>query len=245
MAKPCLWHKIDAGKLCVLLRSGLLKEVFHKNDELYLLRRLVSAYTDLVKAGVRTLNQKFAINWAEGFSPDISKKSPFHFVAGHLDKSIALYSATKTEYEKQFQLLCRKNKLLRSQKKLHGIGVIGAVKILAYVVDARRFPTAGHYLSYCGLVKLVKDSGQRSYGQRTPRHNHILKSVYKTVAMAAINGQNPIYEYYEYLLHKGIAEHNARNAVARYIAKVSYGMLKHGTEYHPYLWRKTETAKNS
>ena len=26
--------------------------------------------------------------------------------------------------------------------------------------------------------------------------------------------------------------------------KVSYGMLKHGTEYQPYLWRTTETAQN-
>ena len=236
--------KIDAAKLCVLLRAGLLKEVFHRDDELYRLRRLVSAYEDLVKAGVRALNQRSAVARAEGFPSDIPKETPLHFVVEHLDKSIALYDTAKAEYEKQFRALCRKNTFLKAQDKLPGIGIIGAVKILAYVVDARRFPTAGHYLSYCGLVKLVKLSGQCSYGQRSPRHNHALKAVYKTAAMAAIAGQNPIREYYEYLLHKGVAEHNARNAVARYIAKVSYGMLKHGTEYQPYLWRKTETAQN-
>lgn len=235
--------KIDAGKLCMLLRAGLLKEVFHRDDELYRLRRLVSAYEDLVKAGVRALNQKAAVARAEGFPSDVPKETPLHFVLEHLDKTIGLYDTAKAEYEHQFETLCRKNTSLKALDKLHGIGIIGAVKILAYVVDARRFPTAGHYLSYCGLVKLVKESGQRSYGQRSPRHNHALKAVYKTAAIAALCGQNPIREYYEYLLSNGVAEHNARNGVARYIAKVSYGMLKHGTEYQPYRWRKTETAQ--
>ena len=93
-------------------------------------------------------------------------------------------------------------------------------------------------MSYCGLVKHEKLSGGRSYGRRKPRYSHTLKAVYKTAAMAAIKGNNPIREYYEYLLAKGIAEHNARHAVARYIARVTYGILKNGTRYEPYRWRK-------
>jgi hypothetical protein len=57
--------KIDAGKLCLLLRSGLLKEVYHSLNEDYKIRKLVSAYEDLVKAGVRVKNQKSAIYRAE------------------------------------------------------------------------------------------------------------------------------------------------------------------------------------
>ncbi len=130
-------------------------------------------------------------------------------------------------------MLCRNDRLLRAQTQLAGIGPIGAVKILSAVIDARRFPRDAHYLSYCGLVKLVKESGQRSYGYRSPRFNHTLKAVYKTAAMAAIGGANPMHEYYEYLLSKGVPAHNARHAVARQIAKISYGMLKHGTDYQP------------
>jgi hypothetical protein len=40
--------------------------------------------------------------------------------------------------------------------------------------------------------------------------------------------------YYDWLIARGLAEHNARNAVARYIAKVSYGMLKNGQRFIPY-----------
>ena len=158
-------------------------------------------------------------------------------------QSIELYHQTKLEYEKKFEHLCRRNKLLKAHTGLHGIGTIGAVKILAYVVDARRFPRAGHYLSYCGLVKHEKLSGGRSYGRRKGRYNHVLKAVYKTAALAAIAGDNHVREYYDYLLGKGIAEHNARHAVARYLAKVSYGMLKTGQPYQPYRWR--EEADNT
>jgi hypothetical protein len=94
--------------------------------------------------------------------------------------------------------------------------------------------------SYCGLIKHEKLSGGRSYGRRTPRYSRMLKSVYKTAALAAINGKNPIREYYDHLLSNGVAEHNARHAVARYIARVSLGMLKSRTRYEPYRWRNNQ-----
>jgi hypothetical protein len=64
-----------------------------------------------------------------------------------------------------------------------------------------------------------------------------LKGVYKLAAMSALGGNNPMREYYDVLLAKGIAPHHARNAVARYIARVTYGMLKHGTPYQVYMER--------
>jgi transposase len=125
-----------------------------------------------------------------------------------------------------------------------GIGAIGAVKIVATVVDAHRFPRAGNYLGYCGLVQHEKISGGRSYGRRHPRFNHTLKTVYKLAAMAAISGtENPIREYYNFLLAKGVAEHNARHAVARYLARITYGILKTGTRYQPYRWRDHTTQQ--
>ena len=53
--------KIDAGKLCKLLKNGMMKEVYHSTNELYELRKLVSYYDDEVRAGVRLLNQKSAL----------------------------------------------------------------------------------------------------------------------------------------------------------------------------------------
>src|SRR5580765_4570695 len=44
--------KRDAKDLCRLLRNNSLKEVFHSDDELYQLRKLVSTYDDFVNSSV-------------------------------------------------------------------------------------------------------------------------------------------------------------------------------------------------
>lgn len=219
--------KIDARKLCQLLRAGLLKEVFHTCDALYELRQLVSAYEDIVRAGVRAYNQQDALHRSHGTHATQSS-----IVMDSLTQSIALYEQTKVHYEQRFQTLARRVSGLKLLVTVPGIGTIGAVKILASVVDARRFPRAGHYLSYCGLVKHEKLSGRRSYGRRTGRFNHQLKAVYKIAALAVLRTQGPLRVYYDRLIAGGVAEYNARHALARTIARITYGILKSGQPFH-------------
>lgn len=226
--------KIDAQKLCKLLRAGLLTEVFHTDSSLYELRLLVSAYEDVVRAGIRVQNQRKSL--ALGHR-DTHKSSAF--IEGILKENIDLYRRTKEQYEKRFNQFARHNKFVRLQREIDGIGTIGAVKIVACVVDAHRFPTAGKYHCYCGLAKNEKLSGGRSYGRRKPRYSRTLKSVYKTAALAVTHGNSPLRAYYDHLLHLGVAEYNARHALARYIARISYGMLKNGTRYEPNRWKGT------
>jgi transposase len=227
--------KIDAGKLCTLLRGGLLKEVYHSDSNLYQLRLLVSAYDDVVRSGIRLLNQQAALKLTHRDTGNTAA-----FIGGILKESIDLYRKAKEEYERHFRDSARRISLVRFQRHIPGIGTIGAVKIVACVVDARRFAHSGKYFRYCGLIKHEKLSGGRSYGRRKPRYSRMLKSVYKTAALAAINGKNAIRDYYDHLLAHGVAEHNARHAVARYIARISYGMLKNGMPYEPYRWRDAE-----
>ncbi len=54
--------KIDAGKLCELLRAGLLKEVYHSDNGLYELRTLVSAYQDVVTPTWLLIAQNTTLN---------------------------------------------------------------------------------------------------------------------------------------------------------------------------------------
>ena len=234
--------KIDAGKLCLLLKGGLIKEVFHTTGKIYQLRKYVSAYEDLIKYGVRLINQKWALRLSQGVvsKREIIKNDKItSFIEERLDKAIEVYQESKEQYNQLFKKISKQEKLVSNQLTIPGIGEISAVKIVSTVVDAGRFKKAGHYLVYCGLVKHEKLSGGKVYGKRKPRYNRAMKAVYKTAAMAAIRSDSPIREYYEYLLSKGVSEHNARNAAARYIAKISYGMLKNGEKYEPYRWRKT------
>ena len=106
------------------------------------------------------------------------------------------------------------------------------------VTDAKRFENKYKYYAYCGIVKHFKKSGERDYGKRKARHSRILKRCYKIAANAAIGGNNDIREYYEYLLQCNYSHEDARNQIARYIAKVSYAVMKYKTDYRPYQWRE-------
>ena len=232
--------KIDAIKLCDLLRNGLLTEVFHADDDkLYELRRLVSAYDDLVKHGVRSQNQRYALIRGMGSKKD-KLDDTTAFISCFIDRDISFYEETKGAYEDKFENLCKTNHLLKALTTLDGIGPIRAVKILAAVIEPKRFPTMGKYFAYCGLVRVEKTSGKKKYGTRKPHYNRMLKGLYNGAAMTVINGNGSIREYYDLLLSKGVAEYNARVAVARYIARLSLGILKTGERYQPYRWRKNK-----
>jgi len=230
--------KIDASKLVQLLKANLLKEVYHSTDKFLFLRRIVSGYEDLVKAGVRLRNQKTSLLRACGMAKneamDARRFPGEQFVLECLDRQISSYEIEKKSYESEFKILAKKYPEIRHQKSLPGIGDINAVKIVARVVSPERFSDKGHYLSYAGLVKHEKISGQKSYGKRNPRYCRQLKDVYKTGVNAAIGGNNPINDYYEYLVAGGEPEYDARHKACRRLATLSLGVFKSGEKYQPY-----------
>jgi len=240
--------KIDASKLVRLLKADLLKEVYHSNDDFLYLRRLVSGYDDLVKTGVRLKNQRASFLRACGCkdvkNTTVKLNAPNdNFVLDCLNRQISLYKEEKAGYEKEFKRLAQKYPAIRHQQSLPGIGPINAVKIVALVVTPHRFGSQGHYWSYAGLIKHEKTSGQRSYGKRSPRYCRQLKGVYKTSVKAAIGGNNPINDYYQYLLkEEGLPEYNARHKACRKLATLSWGVFKSGKKYQPY---RRDTATNT
>jgi len=215
--------KIDASKLVQLLKAGLMKEIYHSTDKFLYLRRVVSGYEDLVKAGVRLKNQRYALLRACGKSGNEKIGSTLdsqgeQFVLDCLDRQIETYGKEKECYENEFERFARKNHEIKHQKSLPD-----------------RFPDKGHYLSYAGLIKLDRISGGRSYGKKNPRYSRQLKSVYKSGVLAAIGGNNPINDYYEHLIQeKGYPEHNARHKVCRRLAILSLGVFKSGRKYQPF-----------
>lgn len=220
---------IDAAKLCLLLRQGSLKEVYHSTSKLYQLRLLVSTYEDTICAGVACQNRLKA-----RLRGRLTEGATAELIVRQLQESIALYRKTKEELEHEFQHWARRTPQVRALVKVPGIGVRSAAKIVGTVIDARRFPNRWHYDSYCGLVWHHKHSGGNSYGRRRPAYSRVLKAVYKTAALAAIHGHNEFADYYQRLCQRGIAVHNARHATARHIAHISYGILRNGTAYDPH-----------
>lgn len=228
--------KMDAKKLVILLRGGLLKAVFHSGDEFIYLRKLVSGYEDTVKAGVRLQNQRAAIYRANGLSKNSTEtlSDTENFVLEGIATGLNLYEEEKKRYEKEFKRLAKKNKMIKALITVPGFADINAVKTVARVVDPQRFNSRNHFWSYCGLIKFDEISGGRSYGKRLPRYCRTLKNVFRTAAFAAIrsDADNYFRRYYDYLIaEKKYPEHKARNAVARKIAAITLGVLKTGERF--------------
>ena len=240
--------KIDARKLCLLLRSGLLKEVYHTSNEDYKIRKLASAYIALVKSGVRIKNQNSALYRGEGlkYKKDKIKKGEeiLSFVEEQQKRAIKLYEEEKKKYEEVFKELKKKNEVIKMLCQVSGIKETSAVKIYSVVIEARRFENKYKYWAMCGLVKHDRESGGKNYGKKNPRYSRILKNVYKSAALAAIGGNNDIREYYEVLLQKGYPIAEAKNQIARYIAKVTYAVMKNKKPYKAYQWRELNKQKS-
>lgn len=230
--------KIDASKLATLLKGGFLKPVFHTDSEFIFLHKLVSGYEDLVRQGVQLKNQRTAMMRAQGkhSSDRTVEETQAIFVLNNLDKRVELFEIQKNLYEKQFSQIIDSQPMLNHLTSIPGIGKIGAVKIAAIVVDAKRFSSKHHFLSYCGLVKHDRMSGGRSYGKRTPRHSRALKGVFKTGALSCLKGQQEehkiLKDYYEYLItKKNYPEYRARHSLARRIAVIALGVMKSGKDF--------------
>lgn len=241
--------KIDASKMVQLLRAGLLKPVFHSGDDFIYLRKLVSGYQDLVKAGVRLKNQRAALFRGNGLLPERSAQLAHpaeRFVLDGLDRGIEAFEEEKVRYEAEISKLCKKHKALRNLMSLPGIGEIGAIKIVSRVVDPRRFKSKSDFLSYCGLIRLEKMSGGRSYGKKPSRYCPMMKDVFKFAALNATQAHvNTTFKrYYEHLVQeKNYPAHNARNAIARRVAVLAWGILKSGKPFQPKPdWRPRDSV---
>jgi transposase len=223
--------KIDATKLVQLLKANLLKPVFHSGDEFFYLRKIVSGYEDVVKAGVRLKNQRSALFRAQGKgkSEKTLENPKDTFVLDGIDRGILAYEEEKQRYEKEFHKIWKSYPMVKNLETLPGVGEIGAVKIAAIVVDARRFADRAHFLSYCGLIRLDRISGGKSYGSKKPRCCPALKGVFKTAALSVIlpSRKSFLSDFFVFLVRdKNYSERNARNAVARRIAVLAYGIMK-------------------
>lgn len=225
--------KIDALKLLQLLRGGFLKPVFHSMKETIKLRKLTSYYIDLVREVVQLKNQRSAAYLAQG----LSRKNNIEtlsdeagFITDLIEQRINLCEEQRKKYVKVFQEKCKTVPLVKNIYSIPGFGEINAVKLAAIVVDANRFADKSAWLSYCGLVRLQKMSGGRSYGSKIPRHSRIVKSIFKTAALATID--NHFKDFYQTLItEKHYPEFNARHALARRIAIITYGVMKNNKPY--------------
>jgi transposase len=127
----------------------------------------------------------------------------------------------------------REHSLLRS---VPGIGPVTASSVIAWATPIKRFDSARHFASYAGLAPSTRQSGERRIDGGTARTgNRHLGATFVQAALTFTSRQGPgdeLYRWYERVLRRR-GWKKARVALARKLAAVAYGVLKHGERYDP------------
>jgi len=229
---------LDARKLARFLRGGFLTPVYHDGSKREKFKILISGYMALVEDAVRMKNRYKSIFRRSG-KKQTGKKlyndesliediaDPGHkFVGSNIYKLLREMETMRGSYVKEIKEQSKEFEEVDYIKSIPGIGDIQTAKIVAYVIDPKRFANKHKYYSYCGLVRHKRTSDGVSYGSSKIWGNSILKCVYKMAAQSAVNSNNAFKQYFDHLTKNGYNDKNAYNDISRKIAAISLAVWK-------------------
>jgi transposase len=234
--------KIDAQKIAVLLRGGMMPQAYVYPAEMRATRDLLRRRCHLARkraeflAHIHNTNSQYNL-------PEIGKRLANkanregvadHFPDPSVHKAIEIDVALIDHYD---QLLNEvEGYLTRSAKaddvqtfarlqSVPGIGQILALVILYEIHDIARFPRVQDFVSYCRLVKCAKESnGKRSGTSGKKIGNVHLRWAFAEAAVLFIRQSQPGKEYFARLEHKH-GKAKALTVLAHKLGRAVYYML--------------------
>ena len=247
--------KVDARKLAELLRSGMLRPVYHGENGLRTLRELARSYQTISKDLTRVMNRLKALyrGWSipcagtqvytQRYREEWLNKLP---QAGVRRRAELLYrqldglQALRREVRPELLAESQKHKAAKLLRQIPCIGPIRAARLLALMQTPYRFRSKRQLWTYSGLGIETRDSAQyrfvRGQLQRAKKpqqirglnqnHNHEMKDIFKGAATRASCGVGPLRDFYVALLDKGMKPEMARLTLARKIAAIALTLWK-------------------
>src|ERR671925_559768 len=194
--------KIDAQKIAVLLRGGMLPQAYVYPAEMRATRDLLRRRMHLMRkraellAHVQNTNSQYNL-------PEIGKK-------------IAKQHDAQTLYRLQ---------------SVPGIGKILSLVLLYEIHDIQRFPRVQDFVSYCRLVKCAKESAGKRYGTSGAKiGNAYLKWTFSEAAVLFLRN-HPAGQKYLARLENKHGQGKALTVLAHKLARAGYYMLKRGVAF--------------
>jgi transposase len=249
--------RIDARKLAELLRSNLLRPVYHGEHGVRTLKELSRSYLTISGDVARVMTRLKAVyrSWAipcagkQVYAPrhraqwlskiteaGVRRRAEFYYQ--QLDKLRSLRQQVRRE------LLAESGKHQASKLlcQIPSIGPIRAALLIAIIQTPHRFRTKRQLWAYGGLGIETHSSADHRYveGQLRPskrpvslrglnrNHNHELKNIFKGAAIIAATKAGPFQEFYAALVAKGMRPEMARLTLARKIAAITLIVWKKG-----------------
>jgi transposase len=247
--------KVDAQKLADLLRTGMLRPVYHGENGLRTLRELARSYQTISKDLTRVMNRMKALYRGWGIPcagtqvyaarsreewlsklPQVGVRRRAELLYQQLDGLQAL----RREVRPEFLAEGRKHKAAKLLRQVPCIGPIRAARLIALMQTPHRFRSKRQLWTYSGLGIETHDSAQYRFvsGQlqrsRKPQqirglnrnHNHEMKEIFKSAATRASCSRGPFHDFYTGLLAKGMRPEMARLTLARKIAAITLTLWK-------------------
>lgn len=237
--------KVDAHKIAVLLRGGMLPMA-------YVYPREMRATRDLLRRRCYFMRKRAELithiqNTASQYTlPTFGKKIAYkgnrldiadRFADPEVRKSIETNLALLDSYDR---LLADLELHLARAAKVHdvnafyrlrsvpGIGKILALVLLYEIHDIHRFPRVQDFVSYCRLVKCAKESDGKRYGYSGQKiGNAHLKWAFSEAAVLCLRG-NPAAQRYVTRLATKHGKPKALTILAHKLARAIYYMLRRG-----------------
>ena len=237
--------KIDAHKIAVLLRGGMLPMA-------YVYPRAMRATRDLLRRRCHFMRKRAELithiqnTASQCLLPPFGKKIAYHgnraglaeqFTDPEVRKSIETNLALLDYYDR---LLTELELHLTRSAKVHdvnafyrlrsvpGIGKILARVLLYEIHDIHRFPRVQDFVSYCRLVKCAKESAGKHYGYAGAKiGNAHLKWAFSEAAVLSLR-QNPVAQQYVARLAHKHGKAKALTILAHKVARAVYFMLSRG-----------------
>jgi len=252
--------RVDAGKLADLLRTGMLRPVYHGENGLRTLRELGRSYQTIGQDLNRVMNRLKAVyrGWgiacagarvyAPRYREEWLSKIPH---AGVRRRAELLYEqldglqGLRRTVRPELLAESRKHTAAKLLRQIPCIGPIRAARLIALIQTPHRFRSKRQLWTYSGLGIETHDSAQyrfvRGQLQRSNKpqqlrglnenHNHEMKEIFKGAATRASCGVGPLRDFYVALLDKGMKPEMARLTLARKIAAITLALWKKGGRF--------------
>jgi transposase len=252
--------RIDARKLAELLRSNLLRPVYHGEQGVRTLKELARSYLTISKDLGRVMSRLKAIyrSWGipctgkQVYAPryraewlakiteaGVRRRAEFYY------QQLDALRPLRQQVRQELLAEARKHSAWKLLRGIPSIGPIRAALIIAILQTPHRFRTKRQLWTYSGLGiethssaehRYVQGELQRSKKQISIRglnrnHNHDLKNLFKSAATIAAAKPGPFQEFYAALVTQGIKPEMARLTLARKIAAITLVVWKRGVSF--------------
>jgi transposase len=253
--------KVDARKLADLLRTGMLRSVYHGHEATRKLKELVRAYDTVSRDTQRTMARIKSIFRGRGIRTPghgvYQPKQRDHWLKLLTEPGVHQRAEWLYEQLDQLRVLRRKAKqaMLDESREHRAVGLlktipelgpIRAAFIVATVDTPHRFRTKRQFWSYVGLAVVTHMSSEYEMkaGQVVRRRkplatrglNRNCNRQLKEVFIAAATGgsrHKPYGPFLERLKQNGVRAEMARLTLARKIAAIALMVWKKGVEFDP------------